>query len=121
MRIAQYHSCTFSDAHCAISLHVLSQMRIAQYPLMYLPECALRNITTCTFQMRIAESEYLEGALIMGAGDAALNDGNPEVGGRQADISGRWFDGQAAVQGLCGHNPAGQAVRGQAVPESASQ
>jgi hypothetical protein len=56
-----------------------------------------------------------------GAGDAALNDGNPEVGGRQVDISGRWFDGQAAVQRLCRHHPAGQAVRGQAVPESASQ
>ena len=87
---------TFLNAHCAISLHIPSLSRIA-------------------------ESQYLEGALMRGAGDAALNDGNPEVGGRQVDISGRWFDGQAAVQGLCGHNPAGQAVRGQAVPESASQ
>ncbi len=82
-------------------------MRIAQYHYMFLPWCA--------------QSQYLEGALIMGAGDAALNDGNPEVGGGQADISGRWFDGQAAVQRLRGHHPAGQAVGGQAVTESASQ
>jgi hypothetical protein len=109
-------------------------MRIAQYHYMYLSRCALRHITTSTFPdahcaislhvlslMRIAEAQYLEGALMLGARDAALNDGNPEVGGGQADISGRWFDGQAAVQRLRGHHPAGQAVRGQAVPESASQ
>jgi hypothetical protein len=71
-------------------------------------ECALRYIGSTLLDAHCAISiRYLEGALILGTGDATLNDGNPEVGGGQADISGRWFNGQAAVQGLRGHHPAG--------------